>query len=382
MPAASSNGPRVGPHLWQVRWVRDLAILTAIAFLIWFGYYLRSIFTPVLIALFLAYVFDPLITWAEHRHNVKRPLTISLLLVAITLVLAGLVLWLGPIIVHETGQFIDSVPRYVEALAERLREHIDFDPGTLRETIQQRLNEYRQDPAEHAAQAVRWLFAGSGDVASFIQGVVGTVTYVALMLILIPFYFFFFAWHFGPMVRSVEQYIPVHHRQQTLHILDRMNKVVASYFRERVLIALMMAAMFCLGWWICGVPYALLLGLAAGLLSLIPYIGGIVWPVAVLMAYLNATSGENPPGFDWLKVVVWPSVVYGLVQFVEGWILTPWIQGKSMELSAVTILLVLFIGGAIGGLYGLILCIPIAACIKILAVELVLPRLKQWAVEH
>jgi len=372
----------IGPHLWQIQWVRDLGLIAAIVFLIWFGFYLRGIFTPVLIALFFAYLFDPVITWAERRYHVRRPISAITIIILLLLVLAGVVLALGPIVVRETGQFIDNLPGYIESLAGQVKEHTSLEPGRLRASIEERLQAYRADPIGHLSQAVGWLFAGTGDVAGFIQGIIGTASYVGLMLILIPFYFFFFAWHYGPMVRGVERYIPQSHREKTLRILHRMNRVVGMYFRERLIISLIMAGMFWIGWWICGVPYALLLGLAAGVLALIPYVGIVVWPVAMLMAYLNATSGASPNGFNWLEVFIWPTLVYGVVQFMEGWILIPWIQGRSMEMSAVTILLVVFIGGAVGGLYGLILCIPIAACVKIIAVEVLVPRLAQWASEN
>jgi predicted PurR-regulated permease PerM len=75
-------------------------------------------------------------------------------------------------------------------------------------------------------------------------------------------------------------------------------------------------------------------------------------------------------------------VIYWVVQSIESWLLTPWIQGKSMEMSVPTILIVIFIGGAVGGLYGLLLCIPIAACGKILLREVFLPRLEAWANTH
>jgi len=161
-----------------------------------------------------------------------------------------------------------------------------------------------------------------------------------------------------------------------------MDGVVSAYFRERLIISAIMAGMFWIGWWICGVPYALILGLAAGALSLIPYVGGVVWPLAILLSYLDRTTGPNPVGFSLWAVVIWPSVVYGVVQFIEGWILTPYIQGKSMELNPVSILVVVFIGGAVGGLYGMILCIPFAACVKILLHEVALPRMRRWAETH
>jgi predicted PurR-regulated permease PerM len=82
-----------------------------------------------------------------------------------------------------------------------------------------------------------------------------------------------------------------------------------------------------------------------------------------------------------MTVVVWPSLAYLVVQFIESWLLTPWVQSQSMDMHAVTVLIVVFIGGALGGFYGLLLAIPIAACLKILVQELLLPRLIRNAAE-
>ena len=81
-----------------------------------------------------------------------------------------------------------------------------------------------------------------------------------------------------------------------------------------------------------------------------------------------------------MTIVIWPSLAYLLVQFIESWLLTPWVQSQSMDMNAVTVLIVVFIGGALGGFYGLLLAIPIAACLKILAQELLLPRLARTAI--
>ena len=79
--------------------------------------------------------------------------------------------------------------------------------------------------------------------------------------------------------------------------------------------------------------------------------------------------------------MLWPSVAYLVGQFIENWILTPWLQRHSTDMSAVTILLVVFIGGAVGGLFGLIFAIPVAACIKIAVEEFVQPRWQRWVRE-
>ncbi len=385
----STEGERpggVGPHLWRINWVRDLALIGLGVFLLWFGYYLRGIFTPLLLAIFLAYLFHPLITYIEHRWNVPRPATIAGLIVAVLLLAVGLGVWLVPVAWQELTQLIEKLPQQLVTVSQRLAERVGIDFTELTKGIDERIAEFRDalqtDPAGQGASAIKWAVAGTGHVAVVIESVAGATLYVVLMAVLIPFYFFYFAWKFGPLTRSIENYLPASNKERIEHILGRMDKTVSAYFRERVLICGIMAVMFWWGWWMCGVPYALLLGLAAGVLSLVPYVGGIVWPVAVLIAYLDRTTGADAAGFSWWAVVIWPSVVYGVVQFFEGWVLTPYIQGKSTELNPVAILVVVFIGGAIGGLYGMILCIPIAACVKILVQEVALPEMRRWAKTH
>lgn len=157
-----------------------------------------------------------------------------------------------------------------------------------------------------------------------------------------------------------------------------MDQAVSGFFRGRLTIALGSAVLYSLGWALTGIRYWFLLGLVTGILTIIPYASLIGWPLAVLLKYLDVLATDNG-AFDLMTIVVWPSLAYLLVQFIESWLLTPWVQSQSMDMSAVTVLIVVFIGGALGGFYGLLLAIPIAACLKILAEELVLPRLASQA---
>lgn len=139
----------------------------------------------------------------------------------------------------------------------------------------------------------------------------------------------------------------------------------------------MMSVMFGVGWLWVGMPYWILLGFCAGLLSLVPYAATLMWPVAILLKYLDMSMGSSSTDNYWMQLLVWPSAVYLGIQFIEGWVLTPWVQSQSTDLSAATILLVVMIGGALGGVLGLILAIPFAACLKILAKELIIPRIQR-----
>ncbi len=112
-----------------------------------------------------------------------------------------------------------------------------------------------------------------------------------------------------------------------------------------------------------------------------PYASIIGWPLAILLKYLDSV-GQGGPGFEFLAVLVWPSVVFGAVQFIEGWVLTPWLQGRDLELDTVTILVVVFLGGAVGGVVGMLVSVPLAACVKILFEDVLGPRLRAWATHH
>jgi len=371
-------------HLWQITAVRDLFWLALGVFLIWFGYHLQAIFTPVLIALALAYVFHPLITWADRRTGWGRPAVISIMLGILLLVGSVISIWIATTFVEQTVQLASRAQAYTQRLDGWAKDYPEFKSfiedfrGNVNVWAERVLDERG---AYFISTGVKVL-QGTGQVASHVSHVLGTTTYVLMTLALIPIYFFFFAWQFGPLTAGFKQYIPGSQRDHALHIIGRMDKAVSTFFRDRLIIGLIMGAMFSIGWWVCGVPYWFLLGMGAGLLSLVPFLSGVVWPIAIALKWLDMTTGADATGFEFWAILIWPTVVYGVVQTIEGWVLTPWIQGKSMEMGVVTVIIVVFIGGAVGGMYGLLLCIPVAACIKILMQEVFLPRLRTWAAEN
>jgi len=363
-------------RLWEIASVRDVMWIALAVLMIWLGYRLSSIFTPVLIALALAYLFHPVITWCEVRCRVPRVVTISLILVAGGAALIGGLWWLGPTLVGELASLAKAIPGYVDTFEERADSKTGLvkDLGDKLDTWSR---EVAADPAGYLRERAQTLLAGGGAAAAMVGRFIGGTTYLLMTAALIPIYFFFFAWQFGPLVDHFKRYIPVSRRERWLSILGQMDRAVSTYFRDRVVIAGLMAVMFAIGWMFCGVPYALLLGIAAGALSLIPYAASAIWPLAVALTWLH-----GGPGMPWAAWLLWPTIVYCTVQSIESWVLTPWIQGKSMEMSVPEILIVMFVGGALGGLYGLLLCIPLAACGKILFREVFLPRLEAWAQNH
>lgn len=360
-------------HLWEIVAVREVLGIALIAFVLWLGYELRGVFTPVLIALLLAYLVNPLVEIPECRWRIPRPVTITALLILVAIVGTALGAWLGPIVSEQVQTLAKKTPQYLQ----RLTHYYGVQVGTVSDQFNTLLTRLQDDPVS----VVQPLFLGTSQAFGVIGQVIGTTTQVALVTFLIPIYFFFFSWHFDRMTQTATRLLPVSRKERALMIIGRMDQAVSGFFRGRLVIAVITGMLFGLGWALTDVPYWFLLGIVTGVLNIIPYASAVGWPLAIMLKYLDAVTGSGG-SIDWLSIALWPSIPYLLVQFIDGWMLTPWIQSQSTDMSAVTILIVVFIGGAVAGFYGLLLAIPIAACVKILLEELVMPRWEQWAAKH
>jgi predicted PurR-regulated permease PerM len=386
--AARPRPPRslVDVHLWQIAAVRDAFWIGLGVALLLFTYYLRSIFTPVLIGLVLAYIFNPLICNLERRWRVPRVVVISVLLGFLLVLLLGIVAWVVPMLVSQTVTLIGNIPGYVAKVMTYLEEEHIIRPGTF--TGVRSLATLPQTTPQDLMQMI---YSGTSQAFGYIGTVIEATTYVALVMMLIPIYFFSFAWNFEAIVQNVKANIPGPHRERVLEIIGQMDQAVSGFFRGRLTVAFVMSAVFMLGWYWAGVPYWFLLGILAAVLNIVPYLVVLAWPLAILLKWLGAPAVANAaqaaatqpavPDWDWIWIFAGPTIAYLVAQFLDNWLVTPIIQARSSNLSAVTIMVVVLVGGAVAGLYGLILAIPVAACLKILAKEVLLPHMQAWAKE-
>jgi predicted PurR-regulated permease PerM len=197
--------------------------------------------------------------------------------------------------------------------------------------------------------------------------------------VLIPFYFWFFSVSFPSAVEFLGSLVPEAQRARVFGLATEMDAAVAGFVRGRILIALGMGLMFAIGWWINGVPYALTLGMLAGVLSIAPYLGIVVLVPAIgLLAAQQLQIADESQRLAWYWIFGGPPLVYVIVQSIEGYILTPIFSGKATNLGPVPIFVAVLAGASVAGLYGMLLAIPAAACAKILVRETVMPSLKRW----
>lgn len=368
------DGDPSSRHLWQIAAARDLIVLILIAAALWLVYTLREIFMPLLIALVLAHVFNPVVTFLEEKWRWPRPLTAALLLAFFVFGCAGLLSWLGPLLLGQVTDLARRLPEYLRTLAAAY----EIDPGNLLNQLEQSLRQLQLDPQQILGQ----VFQTTGHALGIVTTVFSTTSYLLLSAAMILVYFFFFSWGFNSALRSMSRYLPENRKERIVEILSRMDRAIGQFFRGRLIIAIIMGVFLSIGWYFTAVPYWFFLGMLTGLLNIVPYLSAVSWPIVILLKYAETLTSGAGQTADFLSVALWPSVVYVVVQLLEGWLLTPWIQSGQTNLNAATVLVVVIIGGSLGGILGLLFAIPIAACIKILLEEVILPRMRRWAAGH
>jgi predicted PurR-regulated permease PerM len=407
-------------RLWQIQAFRDVLVVAAALSVVWVGYLLRAVTVPLLVALLLAYLFEPLVRWLARRPHMNRGRAVAGIL---AVVLLGFVLLLSlviPLVVAQTVQLTRDVrdghmrqrvarleaivpeplrqdfrslldvlpdrpgpaPRPVEALDQAEVPEEAAAPAAAPALTEQRVREIAEEAVRGAAEAGKggpdWLGVARGG-AQALGTFLGTLVQIGLLAFLIPFYFFFFSLWYSDVLRFARGLVPERNRARILAMAARMDQVVSGFVRGRIVISMIMGALLAVGWMLCGVPYALLLGLVIGIFCAVPYLGGIGVPLAVGLLFVARLDQAHDSGPWWVWILVWPTVVFVVVQVIEGYLLTPMIAGKATNLDPVTIIVAVLAGGSVLGVYGMLLAIPVAACLKIVVTDLVLPKLRAWA---
>lgn len=372
MPA-QVEGPNTnlkGPHLWEIRAVRDLFVI-AIAFAaLWLVRTVWDVLLPFMLALLFAFLCDPVIGYLERRLKMSRRLSTAFILLLIIALIAAIGFWLIPLLVSQFSALVQNIPRYLDIITQRATRGSD--------TLEARFQDLLQEA--NLAELIGAFFKRTSQALSIATRVLGATTFLLFNAVLIPFYFYFLAVSFPKIVKTTASLVPKSYRKQLYPVAEEMNITLGKFFRVRFLISVIMGVLFALGWWLVDVPYWFLLGMATGLLAIAPYASVIGWPAAVGLKYLDTLTGGGDA--DFWAVVVWPSAVYGIVQFLEGWIITPWLQSAKLDMNIVTVMLVVFVGGSLGGFLGIVFAIPLMACVKILYQNYWSRDINRWVATH
>ena len=401
-------------HLWEIQAVRDVLLIAGGLSLLWLGYALSSITVPLLVALLLAYLVEPLVE-GLGRRGVSRTRAAAWFVGLFGVLVVGLLALVLPLIVGQTLRLVDDVesgamqsrvlqmesilPGQAAAPLQRMAQLLPGDglrevdgsqdmdapkilaaqtpTESLEDQVGRLVREQLQEQEEDSALQQRGLEAAGTALASA-WNVLFALVDAGFLLFLIPFYFYFLVTWYPAVERFGGQMVPRDNRDSIFALLQEMDDVVSGFVRGRLLVSFIMGLFFSVGWWLVGVPYAFVLGMTTGALSTVPFLGLLGGPVAIGLAILARLEVPEIERVAWWIPIVLPAGVFGLVQAIEGWVLLPLIAGRATRLDPVTIVVAVLAGGALLGVYGMLLAIPLAACLKILVIRVVLPRLRAW----
>ena len=308
-----------------------------------------SIITPIIVAYVFYYMLNPLVNFFEKKMSrfIGSLLAIFVGIITVLIVIVGVV----PIIVEQTQNLITALPRYIEVVKGYLEEYSD--------------NAYLQVVVEYVNNNLNVSKISEKLVSiatSVAQGVVSSISSTASVLVTMPFVLFFLlkdASHFNKFVISL---LPKKLEKPVAETIDEIDDKVGSYIQGQMLVSLCIGVMLFIGYNIIGLHYAFSLATIAAFLSIVPYLGPVI---AITPAMLVAASTS------WVMVVKM-LVVWGIVQFLEGNIISPNIMGRSMNMHPLTVIFVILIGVNIAGVVGAILGIPVYSILKVLVGKLLL----------
>lgn len=330
--------------------------MAALLTVIWLLRATGSLFAPFILAWVLAYVLRP-VADALERRRVPRGLAVLLLVIPILTGIALGVVFGLPALRDQVERFVANAPSLVErGQRELARRDIPFldERGLLAqienirpEQVSAFLESQREEIARRAWSAV--LGVGRG---------IGTVFTLLGFFFLTPILAFYLLRDYHQINVRLAGMIPPAQRDRAMRFLGGYDHLLARYLRGQVLAAAIIGTLVGFGLWVAGFPYAVALGVVAGVFNVVPYLGLIATLIPALLIALF--SGAVVASL--IKLVV----VIGIVQMLEQAVISPRIVGESVGLHPVWLILSLAVGGYLFGFVGLLLAVPVAVLVKLL----------------
>ena len=336
---------------------------------------LSPVLWPLAIAAVVACLLSPLVDFFERR-KIPRVRAILLVFVIAFAIVAGVLMSVIPQVVNETQELAGKVPEYSHRLQTRVQEFIAQPPELLRHflpatsadtsgtnSVPNSTN--NNSNATNLSDATTWLTGSLPKVGTWLLTQIGKVASGFGMiagLVLIPVYTFYFLLEKRGIEVHWREYLPVRDssaKDEIVFVLDAISQYLVAFFRGQVLVAMCDAVLYTIGLLAVGVRYAFLLGFAAVFLTMIPFLGAIV-------IFLTALTLSFVQYGDWAHPLMVLGV-FGVVQTLEGLVISPKIMGERVGLHPLVIIIAVMTGTTLlGGILGGVLAIPLAAALRVI----------------
>jgi len=325
-----------------------LGALVALAF---FLYLFSGILLPFVAGLALAYLLDPLADRLEALGLPRVAATIVILL-SVLLILVAAIILIAPLLGQQIVGLIQRLPETIARLQELLATQRQSWLGGV---FNQGLSQLRDSLGTVVSQAVNWITAFLGSLWASGDAIMSVVS----LLVVTPVVAFYMLIDWDRMVGTIDAWTPLRHKQTVRTLAREMDDSIAGFVRGQALVCLLLGTFYGIALSIVGLNFGLVIGLTAGLIGFIPYVGSLTG----LIVSVTVAAVQFWP--DWTMVLL----VLGIFlvgQFIEGNILQPRLVGASVGLHPVWLMFALVAFGYLFGFVGLLVAVPLAASLGVL----------------
>jgi predicted PurR-regulated permease PerM len=314
-------------------------------------YLLAPILTPFAISALLAYLADPLTDRLEN-WKLNRTGAVVVVFAVMLLVLTVILLIIIPLLENQISYLLDRLPVYLDWVRDvalpQVQAWLGLESSSINlDAITQLLREHWQKAGGFAAVVVGYLTSSGAALVT-----------MAANLVLIPVVTFYLLRDWDTLVVSIRRLVPLHLEATLVKLTRESDSMLSAFIRGQLLVMLGLGVIYSLGLWLAGIDLAFLIGMGAGILSFVPYLGSILGVVGAVIAALVQ--------YHDLVHILLVLLVFGVGQAVEGMLLTPWLVGDKIGLHPVAVIFAIMAGGQLFGFLGVLLALPVAAVLNVL----------------
>ncbi|TDG12218.1 AI-2E family transporter [Seongchinamella unica] len=329
------------------RWPLALAVVVALGALL---YLLQPILSPFVLGALIAYLGDPLVDRLEDK-GVGRTLGVAIVFLLFSAIVAVALVFALPMLLVQLDALIGKIPQiynwFIGEAVPWLQQRLDLPARKLPPVDWTgQLADNWQSVGRFTAQSLKKI-TGSG--ASMLLGLAN--------LALVPVVAFYLMRDWNRLMKKALALFPLAWQETTVELASEADEVVGAFLRGQFLVMCALGVIYATGLWLVGLQLAMLLGVIAGLASIVPYLGFMVGIVASFIAAYAQFQ-------DW-TVLLWVGLVFAIGQAVESMLLTPVLVGDRIGLHPVAVIFALMAGGQIAGFVGVVLALPVAAVIMV-----------------
>jgi len=327
-----------------------------------------DVLMPFILGGAIAYCLDPIADWFQRRGLGRLTATILITILALLLFILVILLIL-PSLINQTGQLIQLIGRLVQNAPELFERFeawissqfpaIDIESDAIR------------DQLSKLGSAIQ---NSGGAVLNTIVSSAMSVLNVVVFIVIVPVVTFYLLMDWDRMVARIDDLLPRDHAPTIRRLAAEIDQTLASFIRGQGTVVLILMAYYSIGLVAAGLNFGLIIGVIAGLISFIPYIGAIVGGILAIGVALfqwwggsEMVDGETVEiATNWLRIGIVIGI-FAVGQFLEGNVLTPNMVGQSVGLHPVWLILALSVFGSLFGFVGMLVAVPVAAMIGVVA---------------